>query len=178
MNCYDILRKQRRSYDLKIKNRRYSYEEENFVRRRHTTCTFTFSLRAEGGGIGGEGTDYLAMAQDFDTGSVLQIAIEDLSVTSPIFTSSMDEDSYLEALRQQLDLQMEEGMEMTSVDEENGDLMLGSENYKYFNAVATASGVDVNQIYAVKKVGDKNMIAIIYITADDASADELSALFS
>ena len=90
----------------------------------------------------------------------------------------MDEDSYLEALRQQLDLQMEEGMEMTSVDEENGDLMLGSENYRYFNVVATASGVDVNQIYAVKKVGDKNMIAIIYITADDASADELSALFS
>lgn len=128
--------------------------------------------------LGGEGTDYLAMAQDFDTGSVLQIAIEDLSVTSPIFTSSMDEDSYLEALRQQLDLQMEEGMEMTSVDEENGDLMLGSENYRYFNAVATASGVDVNQLYAVKKVGDKNMIAIIYITADDASADELSALFS
>ena len=56
--------------------------------------------------------------------------------------------------------------------------MLGSENYRYFNAVATASGVDVNQIYAVKKVGDKNMIAIIYITADDASAEELSALFS
>lgn len=129
--------------------------------------------------LGGEGTDYLAMAQDLETGSVLQIAIEDLSVTSPIFTSSMDEDKYLDALREQLGMQTAgDGMEPVSIDDENKDIMLGSQNYRGFNAVMTASGVDVNQIYAVKKAGKKNMIAIIYITTGSAITEDLSAMFS
>ena len=124
-----------------------------------------------------KGTDYLAMAQDLETGEVMQIAVEDLSVTTPNLTDSMDEDMYIDALRSQLDLNEEQGLEITHVDEENAELSLGGESYKGFTATMSANGQSINQVYAVRKIDDKHMMTVIYITAEDAGTEVLEELF-